>query len=340
MYRHDHIPAEGRPAVAATRRRWPRRMLVAVAASVLGLLPGIPSLAPAGPAVVQAAQPDQPHVAAPAGGLAGAVPPTSSGPTDYPPNFIVQSTGAPDEQLDVAATLEPGHAPVPAPGALPGRRQRPARLQPRRRARRLSPAAARAVPAAGRLAGRARARARARLARDPGRPALGQPGPLRRRLPGLHHGPRPVPAQGERPARRQGAGRADAGRAGRRLESPAADGDRLVRVHRRGAAANPVPPAAGRGGPPRGPLDGRSEGHHRPAPAAAGGHPRLARRRHLRRLQLSVWYWLRGAPMLAGGSNRGGLRPGPKPGHHRPAQRRQPLPRPAVQLRRPGRVWR
>ena len=108
MYRHDYLSTTGRPAGAATRRPLTRRMLVAVAASVLGLLPGIPSLAPAGPAVVQAAQPDQPHAAAPAGGLAGAVPPTGSGPKDYPPNLIVQSTGAPDERLDVAATLDQG----------------------------------------------------------------------------------------------------------------------------------------------------------------------------------------------------------------------------------------
>jgi hypothetical protein len=106
MYRHDHIPAAGRPAVAATRRRWSRRMLVAVAACVFGLLPGVPSLAQTSPAVVQAAQADQPHAAAPGGGLAGAVQPISSGPTHYPPNSIVQSTGAPDEQLDVAAALD------------------------------------------------------------------------------------------------------------------------------------------------------------------------------------------------------------------------------------------
>jgi hypothetical protein len=104
MYRHDHIPAAG----AATRRPLTRCLLLAVASSVLGQLPGIPGLAPAGPAVVQAAQPDQPHAAAPAGGLAGAVPPTGSGPKDYPPNLIVQSTGAADEQLNVAAALDQG----------------------------------------------------------------------------------------------------------------------------------------------------------------------------------------------------------------------------------------
>ena len=83
-------------------------MLVAVAACMLGLLPGISSLTPAGSAVVQAAQPDQRHAAAPASGSAGAVAATSSGPKDYPPNLIVQSTGAPDEQLDVAAALDRG----------------------------------------------------------------------------------------------------------------------------------------------------------------------------------------------------------------------------------------
>jgi hypothetical protein len=60
-----------------------RRLLLAVAACVLGLLPGIPSLAQ-----------------------------TGSGPKDYPPNLIVQSTGAPDEQLNVAAGLDRGTRPT------------------------------------------------------------------------------------------------------------------------------------------------------------------------------------------------------------------------------------
>ena len=87
MYRQHCLPTTGQSAVAATRRRWPRRMLVAVAACVLGLLPGVPGLAPAGSA---------------------AVPPASSGSKDYRPNLIVHSTGAPDEQLDVAAALDQG----------------------------------------------------------------------------------------------------------------------------------------------------------------------------------------------------------------------------------------
>jgi hypothetical protein len=82
MYRQHYLPTTGRSTVAATRRRWSRRMLVAVAASVLGLLP--------------------------TGGIVGAVPSTSSGPKDYPPNLIVQSTGAPDERLDVVAALDQG----------------------------------------------------------------------------------------------------------------------------------------------------------------------------------------------------------------------------------------
>ena len=40
--------------------------------------------------------------------------------------------------------------------------------------------------------------------------------------------------------------------------------------------------------------------------------------------------------VLAGGASRGGLHPGPEPRHHRSAQRRQPLLRPAVQLHRQG----
>jgi hypothetical protein len=108
MYHQHYLPTIGRSAVAATRRRWSRCMLVAVAACMLGLLPGISSLTPAGPAVVQAAQPDQRHAATTAGSMAGAVAPTSSGPKDYPPNLIVQSIGAPDEQLDVGAALDRG----------------------------------------------------------------------------------------------------------------------------------------------------------------------------------------------------------------------------------------
>jgi hypothetical protein len=108
MYRQHDLLTTSRSTVAATRRRWSRRMLVAVATCVLGLLPGLPSLASAGPAIVQAAQPDQQHAATPAGSMASAVPPTSSGTKDYPPNLIVQSTGAPDEQLDVDAALDRG----------------------------------------------------------------------------------------------------------------------------------------------------------------------------------------------------------------------------------------
>jgi hypothetical protein len=108
MYRHDHIPAAGRAAGAATRRRWSRRLLLAVAAGVLGLLPGIPSLAPAGPAVLQAAEPDQPLAAAPAGGLAGAVPSADHGPTHDMLDGAVVSSGAPDERLDVSAALDQG----------------------------------------------------------------------------------------------------------------------------------------------------------------------------------------------------------------------------------------
>ena len=108
MDRRHYLPATGRSAVAATRFRWSRRMLVAVAAAVLGLLNCIQGLAQTSPAVVQAAQPDQRDPAAPAGGLAGTVQSTNSGPKDYPPNLIVQSTGAPDERLDVAAALDQG----------------------------------------------------------------------------------------------------------------------------------------------------------------------------------------------------------------------------------------
>ena len=108
MYRPHYLPTTGRSAVAATRRRWSRRMLLAVAACVLGLLPGIPSLAQTSPAGVQAAQPDQPHAAAPAGGLAGAVPSADHGPTHDVLHAVVVSSGAPDERLDVSAALDQG----------------------------------------------------------------------------------------------------------------------------------------------------------------------------------------------------------------------------------------
>jgi hypothetical protein len=55
MYRQRHHPTSSRSTVAATRRHWLRRTLVIVAACVLGLLPGLSRLAPAGPAVAQAA---------------------------------------------------------------------------------------------------------------------------------------------------------------------------------------------------------------------------------------------------------------------------------------------
>jgi hypothetical protein len=97
-----------RPVGAATRRRWSRRMLAAVAACGLGLLSGIPSLTPAGSGVVQAAQPDQPYAAAPAGGLAGAVPSADHGPTHDVLDSAVVSSGAPDERLDVRAALDQG----------------------------------------------------------------------------------------------------------------------------------------------------------------------------------------------------------------------------------------
>jgi hypothetical protein len=94
-------PDQRRPVGGATRFRASRRILVAVA---LGLLTCIQGLAQTS----QAAQPEKRDTAAPAGGLAGAVQSTNPGPKDYPPNLIVQSTGAPDERLDVAAALDQG----------------------------------------------------------------------------------------------------------------------------------------------------------------------------------------------------------------------------------------
>ncbi|MBV9545133.1 MAG: hypothetical protein JOY61_12250 [Chloroflexi bacterium] len=98
----------GRSAGAATRRLISRLLVVAVAASVLGLLPGVQSLAPASPAVVQAAEPDYPDTAPSASGRPDSGPPTSSRPRHDPLDEAVQSTGAPDEQLDIAAALDQG----------------------------------------------------------------------------------------------------------------------------------------------------------------------------------------------------------------------------------------
>ena len=119
---------------------------------MLGLLPGIPSLAQTSPVVVQAAQPDQPHVAAPAGGLAGAVPSADHGPTHDLLDGAVVSSGAPDERLDVSAALDQGRRLFSLEARYQGWR-----LRPRRPGRRLAPAAGRGVRPAGRMAGRARA---------------------------------------------------------------------------------------------------------------------------------------------------------------------------------------
>ncbi len=108
MHRHHDLATDGQPTGAATRRRWARRLLVAVAAAVLGLLPGVQGLAPASPAVVQAAQPDQPDAAPPTSGPSDTAPPTATGSTHDLLDDAVVSTGAPDEQLDVAAALDQG----------------------------------------------------------------------------------------------------------------------------------------------------------------------------------------------------------------------------------------
>jgi hypothetical protein len=108
MYRQHYLPTTSRSAVAVTRCRWSRRILVAVAACVFGLLPGVPSLAQTTPAVAQAPQPDQPHATAPAGGLAGAVLLADHGPTHDMLDGAVVSSGAPDERLDVRAALDQG----------------------------------------------------------------------------------------------------------------------------------------------------------------------------------------------------------------------------------------
>ena len=60
MYRQHYLPTTGRPAVAAPRRRWSRRM----------------------------------RAAAPAGGLAGAVPSADHGPTHGLLDTAVVSSGA------------------------------------------------------------------------------------------------------------------------------------------------------------------------------------------------------------------------------------------------------
>jgi hypothetical protein len=156
MYRQRHHPTSSRSTVAATRRHWLRRTLVIVAACVLGLLPGLSRLAPAGQAVAQAAQPNQPQRAAPAAGLAGAVPPTSLRPKDYP---LTSSSGRPARPTS-SSTSAPRSTEARAcfccRGAIKTRATvRP--LLPRRAARRLTPAGPRAVRAAAGVAGGAQA---------------------------------------------------------------------------------------------------------------------------------------------------------------------------------------
>jgi hypothetical protein len=334
MYRHDHIPAAGR-AGAATRRPQTRCLLLAIAASVLGLLPGIPGLAPAGPAVVQAAQPNQPHAAAPAGGLAGAVPPTGSGP----PNLIVQSTGAADEQLNVAAALDQGTRLF----LLQGRYQDAGNGQ-----------------ADYYLAGPQG------VSHQPLR-ALFAPLGAWLAAPGHEHemvilGLR-TDARSANPARFDAACQAFMSALGPYLlkasDLPAGKslaeltpGEQAA-VHSQPRVITDWSACTGEEPPIR-----RPQAH----PAAAvpvedhwmADQKDIIGQRPLRQVVIpgshdaatsddpSCPYGIGngGAPMLAVGSNRGGLRPGPESGHYRPAQRRQPLPRPAVQLRRPGGVWR
>jgi hypothetical protein len=103
----NRVPTVGRYAGAAIRGQ-ARRLLVAVAAVVLGLLPGVQGLAPVVPAAVLAAPPDQPDAAAPTSGTADTVPSTTSHPMHDALDDAVVSTGASDEQLDVSAELDQG----------------------------------------------------------------------------------------------------------------------------------------------------------------------------------------------------------------------------------------
>src|SRR5262249_42485477 len=102
-----HVPTVGRHAAAPTQRL-ARLLLVAVAVSVLGLLPGVKGLPPAGPAVVQAAPAHQPDAVAPTSGTADTAPPTGRGRTRDLLDDAVASTGATDEHLDVTAALDQG----------------------------------------------------------------------------------------------------------------------------------------------------------------------------------------------------------------------------------------
>ncbi len=108
MHRQHSVSTEGRSGTAASRHRWAQRLLVAAAASALGLLPGLPSLPPSSLAVAQAAQPAQPDAAPPASGATYTATPTGGGPTRDALDSAVTSSGAPDEQLDVSAALDQG----------------------------------------------------------------------------------------------------------------------------------------------------------------------------------------------------------------------------------------
>jgi hypothetical protein len=103
----NHVPTVC-PRAGADTRRLARRLIVAVAAVVLGLLPGVQGLAPARPAVVQAAQRDQPTTGLSASGTAASASPSRSERTRDALDNAVVSTGAPDEQLDMRAELDRG----------------------------------------------------------------------------------------------------------------------------------------------------------------------------------------------------------------------------------------
>ena len=253
MYRQHYLPTTGRSAVAATRRpgaahaRGRRRRRARAAARHPEPGTRRPGRRPGGPARPTArGRADQ--------RLAGAAPPTGSGPTDDLLNLRLVHRRA-RRAARRRRRARPGHAPVSPAGALSGRGKAGDYYLAGPQGVSHQPLRELFAPLAAWLAapGHEHEMVRLGLPTDPrsANPAPSMP-PAR-----PSPRPRPVPAQGERPAQRQDAGRADAGRVAA-LRGPAAGNHRLVGLHRE---EPPLarPPARRPRRPPSRTMDGRSK---------------------------------------------------------------------------------
>ncbi len=111
MPHQPRILHAGLPTAPTSRRRWARRLLLAAAAGVLGLLPVVQGLAPMPPATVhaaQAAQSAQSGVSSPPSGSSDTAPSTGTGPTHDALDNAVIFDPSKDDQLDIGAKLDQG----------------------------------------------------------------------------------------------------------------------------------------------------------------------------------------------------------------------------------------